>query len=54
MYVGHKLITRSKFITSSEADILTGKFETDAEMAETWEESSRSMWTKGFNAIFRR
>ncbi|KAF2445971.1 histidine permease [Karstenula rhodostoma CBS 690.94] len=54
MYIGHKISTRSKFITSAEADIITGKFQSDGETAEYWDESSRSMWTKGFNAIFRR
>ncbi|KAJ4346619.1 lysine permease [Didymosphaeria variabile] len=52
MYIGHKIFTRSKFINAAEADIFSGKFH--EELAETWEESSRSMWTKGFNAVFRK
>ncbi|PSN61484.1 hypothetical protein BS50DRAFT_152542 [Corynespora cassiicola Philippines] len=44
MYVGHKLVTRSKLINAAEADIHTGKWH--EEIAETWEESPRSRWTE--------
>ena len=44
LYLGHKIVTRSKFINPAEADLLTGKFED--EMSETWEESSASGWKK--------
>jgi amino acid transporter len=50
LYIGHKLVTRSKFINPAEADLLTGKFED--ELAETWEESSRSGWKKMMSKIF--
>lgn len=50
LYVGHKLVTKSKFIIPAEADLLTGKFED--ELAETWEESSRSGWKNMINKIF--
>jgi amino acid transporter len=50
LYVGHKLITRSKFVDPAKADLLTGKFED--ELAETWEESSRSSWKKMVNKFF--
>lgn len=50
LYAGHKLVTRSKFINPAEADLLTGKFED--EVAETWEESSRSGWKKMVKKIF--
>ena len=52
LYIGHKITTRSKFINAAEADIVSGKFHD--ELAETWEESSRSMWTKAANAVFRK
>ncbi|KAF1848656.1 histidine permease [Cucurbitaria berberidis CBS 394.84] len=47
LYIGHKLITRSKFVKPAEADIFTGKFED--EISETWEESSASTWKKLMN-----
>lgn len=50
LYVGHKLATRSKFIDPAKADLLTGKFED--ELAETWEESSRSSWKKMVNKFY--
>ncbi|KAH7081630.1 amino acid permease/ SLC12A domain-containing protein [Paraphoma chrysanthemicola] len=50
LYVGHKIVTRSKFIDPAKADLLSGKFE--EEVSETWEESSRSGWKKLFNKIF--
>jgi amino acid transporter len=50
LYLGHKLWTRSRFIVPAEADLLTGKFED--ELAETWEESSRSGLKKFMNKIF--
>ncbi|KAF1945855.1 histidine permease [Clathrospora elynae] len=50
LYVGHKLVTRSKFINPAEADLLTGKFED--EISETWEESSASGWKKMINKVF--
>jgi amino acid transporter len=50
LYIGHKLVTKSKFINPAKADILTGKWE--EELAETWEESSRSGWKKMMGKIF--
>ncbi|KAF2823173.1 histidine permease [Ophiobolus disseminans] len=50
LYVGHKLVTKSKFIRPAEVDLLTGKFED--ELAETWEESPRSGWKNMMNKIF--
>jgi amino acid transporter len=50
LYLGHKLWTRSRLIVPAQADLLTGKFED--ELAETWEESSRSGWKKFMNKIF--
>jgi amino acid transporter len=47
LYLGHKVVTRSKFINPAEADLLTGKFED--EVSETWEESSASGWKKMMN-----
>lgn len=47
LYLGHKLVTRSKFIIPAQADLLSGKFED--ELAETWEESSASGWKKLWN-----
>ncbi|CAG5185427.1 uncharacterized protein ALTATR162_LOCUS11302 [Alternaria atra] len=47
LYLGHKIVTRSKFINPAEADLLTGKFED--EESETWEESSASGWKKFMN-----
>jgi amino acid transporter len=47
LYLGHKAVTRSKFINPAEADLLTGKFED--EVSETWEESSASGWKKMMN-----
>lgn len=47
LYIGHKLVTRSKFISPLEADVHTGKFED--EISETWEESSASGWKKMVN-----
>ncbi|KAH3919932.1 hypothetical protein HBI56_032810 [Parastagonospora nodorum] len=50
LYIGHKVVTRSKFINPAEADLLTGKLN-EEEPAETWEESPRSSWKK-FVSIF--
>lgn len=50
LYIGHKLVTRSKLIIPTEADLLSGKFED--ELAETWEESSRSNWKKMMSKVF--
>lgn len=50
LYIGHKIVTRSKFVNPAEADLLTGKFE--EELAETWEESSRSGWKKMMSKVF--
>ncbi|KAH8724427.1 amino acid permease/ SLC12A domain-containing protein [Phaeosphaeriaceae sp. PMI808] len=50
LYVGHKLVTKSKLVNPAEADIMSGKFED--ELAETWKESSRSGWKKMLNKIF--
>ncbi|KAL6710455.1 lysine permease [Coniothyrium glycines] len=49
LYVGHKIVTRSKFVNPAEADILSGKFED--EVAETWEESSALGWQKIWNKV---
>jgi amino acid transporter len=50
LYVGHKIVTRSKFVDPAKVDLLSGKFE--EEVSETWEESSRSGWKKMLNKIF--
>jgi amino acid transporter len=50
LYIGHKLVTRSKFIDPAEADLVTGAFH--EEPAETWEESPRSPWKKVLGAVF--
>ncbi|KAF2676304.1 hypothetical protein K458DRAFT_492514 [Lentithecium fluviatile CBS 122367] len=50
LYLGHKIATRSKFITASEADLVTGAFHEDS--AETWEESPRSWWKKVMGVLF--
>lgn len=50
LYVGHKLVTKSKFVNPAEADITTGRFED--EVSETWEESSPSAWRKIVNKVF--
>jgi amino acid transporter len=50
LYIGHKLITRSKFIDPAEADITTGKFE--EELAQILEESPRSKWKTAFSKVF--
>ena len=50
LYVGHKIVTRSKFVNPAEADLLTGKFE--EELAETWEESSASGFKKFMRKIY--
>lgn len=50
LYVGHKLVTRSPLINAAEADLVTGRFHD--EIAETWEESTRSRWKKMVNYIF--
>lgn len=50
LYVGHKCVTRSKFISASEADLKTGAFH--EEPAQTWEESPRSRWKKMVGAVF--
>ncbi|OAL51836.1 histidine permease [Pyrenochaeta sp. DS3sAY3a] len=50
LYVGHKLVTKSKFVNPAEADITTGRFED--EVSETWEESSPSAWRKVVNKVF--
>ncbi|KAF2124171.1 histidine permease [Dothidotthia symphoricarpi CBS 119687] len=50
LYVGHKSITRSKFVKATEADIFSGQFK--EELSENWEESSASGWKKMFSKIF--
>ena len=50
LYLGHKLITRSKFINAAEADLVTGRWH--EETSETWEEAPRSRWKKLANSIF--
>lgn len=50
LYIGHKLITRSKFINPAEADIITGKFE--EELSQILEESPRSKWKAAFSKVF--
>ena len=52
LYVGHKLVKRTKLINPAEADLLTGKFE--EELAETWEESSASGWNTLLNKFSRK
>jgi amino acid transporter len=49
LYVGHKLVTRSKFIKVQEADLETDKFQ-EVE-SENWEESPRSRWKKALNYV---
>ncbi|KAF2272166.1 uncharacterized protein EI97DRAFT_437159 [Westerdykella ornata] len=49
-YVGHKVVTRSKFVKSSEADLVTGRF--NEEVTEVWEESPRSWWKKLYPRFF--
>jgi amino acid transporter len=48
LYVGHKLVTKSKFVIPAEADLLTGKLN-EEELSETWEESPRSGWKRILN-----
>jgi amino acid transporter len=50
LYLGHKIVTRSKFVKPEEADLVTGRPED--ELAETWEESPRSRWKKAVNFVF--
>ncbi|KAF2478331.1 histidine permease [Lindgomyces ingoldianus] len=50
LYVGHKLVTRSKFIKPHEADLVTGRFFED--VSESWEESPRSRWKRAMNYVF--
>ncbi|KAF2746899.1 hypothetical protein M011DRAFT_468185 [Sporormia fimetaria CBS 119925] len=50
LYIGHKLITRSKFVTSSEADLVTGRFY--EEVTEVWEDSPRSWWMRALRFLF--
>ncbi|KAF2711592.1 arginine permease-like protein [Pleomassaria siparia CBS 279.74] len=50
LYIGHKLVTRSKFIKPSEADLLTGRWH--EELSEILEESPRSRWKKAANYLF--
>lgn len=50
LYVGHKLVTKSKFVKAAEADIFSGQFK--EELSETWEESPRSGWKKMLNMNF--
>lgn len=52
LYVGHKIVKRTKFVNPAEADILTGKFVD--EVSETWEESSASTWQKLMNKISKK
>jgi amino acid transporter len=51
LYIGHKVITRSKLVIPAEADLQTGKLSED-EPAETWEESSRSGWKAMVGKVF--
>jgi amino acid transporter len=49
LYIGHKLVTRSPFIKSSEADLVTGRFH--EEPTEIWEDSPRSWWKKALSLV---
>ncbi|KAF1963725.1 histidine permease [Byssothecium circinans] len=49
LYIGHKVVTRSKFIQPIEADLVTGAFH--EEEAQTWEESPRSWWKKAMGSL---
>jgi amino acid transporter len=51
LYIGHKLITRSKLVIPAEADLQTGKLSED-EPADSWEESKRSGWKAMMGKIF--
>ncbi|KAJ4303256.1 lysine permease [Kalmusia sp. IMI 367209] len=50
LYLGHKVATRCSFVKPAEADLLSGRFH--EVLAETWEESPRSMWKKVYNTVF--
>ncbi|CAI6335383.1 unnamed protein product [Periconia digitata] len=49
LYVGHKVVKRTKFVDVSQSDLKTGVFE--EQIAQTWEESPRSWWKKTLNTI---
>jgi amino acid transporter len=50
LYVGHKVVTRSKFIKPAEADLVSGRWH--EEVSENWEDSPRSKWKRAFNYVF--
>ncbi|KAF3047374.1 hypothetical protein E8E11_009141 [Didymella keratinophila] len=49
LYVGHKIVYRPALVKPAEADLVTGQFVD--EVSETWEESSRSTWSKMLNKV---
>jgi amino acid transporter len=50
LYIGHKLITRSKFVKPAEVDLVSGRYYEEA--TEVWEDSPRSWWKRALGFLF--